>query len=125
MQITGTVLNALTNEAVVAASVVVLNPDGTPSSIGTVTDADGAYALLTPLLDNPNASLEVSCVGYSTIDINTIGAQGDVFLSPSSSLLGEVVVTFRNAVKKATVGQILLTSAFIVVLLWLTAKFIK
>ena len=94
-QISGTITDAESGEALIGASVVI---QGTGS--GTVSDIDGNYSLTA----NVGDILEVSYTGYSTQSI-TIGASTviDVALS-QGVLIDEVVVTGYSSQSKKNVS---------------------
>ena len=88
--VSGTVIDAVTNEPLVGASV--LGPDGTEA--GTVTDLDGQFSLRIPATA---AYIRVSYIGYDGLKYD-LGADAGarngltIALQPGTAL-GEVVVT--------------------------------
>lgn len=86
----------------------VKDPDGFPvigasvfvtgTQNGTVTDADGAYALSNV---SSSATLQYSCIGYTTKDVQVAGrAVIDVILEEENEMLEEMVVIGYGTVKK-------------------------
>src|SRR5690606_9503481 len=83
--ITGTVTDAQTGEPLAAATVMVAG-----SGAGTLTDASGRYSIQA----SPNGSLNVSRLGYTTVQIPIEGRSTvNVELSVSATQLEELVVT--------------------------------
>ena len=70
-QITGTVVDADSNEPLIGASVLVKG-----TSMGTITDVDGSFSINSENSDD--CSLEVGYLGYQTIIIKVAGCNGDV-----------------------------------------------
>lgn len=92
-QITGVVTDATTGEELIAVNISVKDK----STVGTVTDIDGSYAIYA----DANDILIFSYLGYTTLEIPVDGqASVNVKLSESSELLNEVVVIGYGAVKK-------------------------
>ena len=80
-------------QPVIGASVFV-----TGTQNGTVTDENGAYTLTGV---NSDATLQYSCIGYSTIDVQVAGRSIiDVILEESTEMLDEVVAIGYGTVKK-------------------------
>ncbi len=76
----------VSGDPLIGVTIQVLN-----TSIGTITDADGDFALLNV---SPDAVLEISYVGMTAQQINVNGRTTiDVVLVEDSELLGELVVT--------------------------------
>jgi TonB-linked SusC/RagA family outer membrane protein len=93
--VSGVVTDAKTNEALIGANVLVKG-----TSIGTITDVDGAYALSIP---SPDAVLVISYTGYSDQEV-TVGNQNVVNISLlEGALLDEVVVVGYGIQKKSVV----------------------
>lgn len=91
VQVTGTVLEAATDEPVIGASVV---EAGTGN--GTITDFDGVFSLTV----QDGAKLEVSYIGFQT---QTVTAQDGmrILMKEDNELLEEVVVTGYTTQRKA------------------------
>lgn len=91
VQVTGTILEAATDEPVIGASVV---EEGTTN--GTITDFDGVFTLTV----QEGAKLEVSYIGYQT---QVLPAQNGmkVRMKEDNELLEEVVVTGYTVQRKA------------------------
>lgn len=91
VQVTGTVIEAATDEPVIGASVV---EAGTAN--GTITDFDGAFSLTV----QDGAKLEVSYIGFQT---QTLAAQDGmrIRMKEDNELLEEVVVTGYTTQRKA------------------------
>lgn len=69
------------------------------TSNGTTTDIDGNFSIDVPA----NAVLEVSCIGYKTIEVAVNGqAKLAIVLSEDSEMLDEVVMVGYGTQKKAT-----------------------
>lgn len=93
--VSGVVTDAKTNEALIGANVLVKG-----TSIGTITDVDGAYALAIP---SPDAVLVISYTGYTDQEV-TVGNQNVVNISLlEGALLDEVVVVGYGIQKKSVV----------------------
>ncbi|MCQ2144661.1 MAG: TonB-dependent receptor [Bacteroidales bacterium] len=82
------------NQPVVGASVMVVGS----TSIGTVTDLDGAYKLNVP----DGSSINVSCIGYAS-QVIAVGSQTiiNVVLAEDSEFLEETVVIGYGVQKKS------------------------
>ena len=93
-QIAGTVVDAQSGESLPGVNVMVKG-----SSIGTVTDIDGAYAVE---VTGSSAVLVFSFIGYISQEVE-VGNQNivDVKLSPSATDLEEVVVIGYGTQKKS------------------------
>ena len=93
--VSGTVLDK-TGESVIGASVVV---KGTTN--GTITDFDGKFTLQNV---PDNGTIQVSFVGYKTVDIQVKGQSTvKVILEEDTETLDEVVVVGYGVVKKSDV----------------------
>ena len=93
LQVQGKVLDEL-GEGLIGAGVVI---QGTTQ--GTITDIDGNYSLSVP----QGATLEFSCVGYATQQIQVSGSRLDVTLLPDSRVIDESVVIAYGQQKKVTI----------------------
>ena len=93
LQVQGKVLDEL-GEGLIGAGVVI---QGTTQ--GTITDIDGNYSLSVP----QGATLEFSCVGYATQQIQVSGSRIDVTLLPDSRVIDESVVIAYGQQKKVTI----------------------
>ena len=91
VRITGTVVDADSGEPVVGAAVIV---PGTTN--GTSTDIDGNFALNAP----SGATLEFSCVGYTTLTVKASPTM-NVRMQVDTRFLDEVVVTGYMTEKKS------------------------
>ena len=91
VRITGTVVDAESGEPVIGAAVMV---PGTTN--GTSTDLDGNFTLNAP----SGATLEFSCIGYTTMSVKAAPVM-NVRLQVDSRFLDEVVVTGYMSEKKA------------------------
>ncbi|MDR2859428.1 MAG: SusC/RagA family TonB-linked outer membrane protein [Mediterranea sp.] len=103
-QITGTVLDALSEEPLIGVSVVV---KGTPRV--TVTDLNGQFAIDVPA----GSILELSCIGYIKQEVN-VGNQTNikVNLQENAKLIDEVVVVGFGMQKKVNLtGAVGITTA--------------
>ena len=90
----GTVLDKKTGEPIIGANIVV---KGTTN--GVITDIDGNYTLQAPV----GSILEISYIGYQTIEITATDQVQVVELSEDQEVLEEVVVVGYGVQKKATV----------------------
>jgi TonB-linked SusC/RagA family outer membrane protein len=91
-RITGVVTDA-NNEPIIGANVTV---KGTAS--GTITGIDGGFTLETP----QNATLQISYIGYITMDVAIRGqSQLQIRLAEDSRALEEVVVVGYGVIKKS------------------------
>src|SRR5690606_30993854 len=93
-QVTGTVVDAQSGESLPGVNVMVKG-----SSMGTVTDIDGVYALE---ISDPTSVLVFSFIGYNSQEVE-VGNRNvvDVKLSPSATDLDEVVVIGYGTQKKS------------------------
>ena len=98
IRVTGTVTDQ-SGAPVPGAAVMVAN-----SSTGAVTGVDGAYSLQV----SPNAVLEVSCMGYTTVQIPVQGRNRiDVTLSDDAEQLeATVVIGYGTARRQDVTGSI-------------------
>ena len=94
LRVEGKVLDEL-GEGLIGAGVVI---QGTRT--GTITDLDGNFVL--PSVP-PGATLEISCVGYKTLEVQVTGGRVDVTLEPDTSALDEAVVVAYGQQKKVTI----------------------
>ena len=67
---------------------------------GTITDIDGNFDL--PSVPQGTV-LEISCVGYETLEVQVTGTRIDVTLKPDTRLLDESVVVAYGQQKKVTI----------------------
>ena len=93
--ISGKVIGTDDSQPIVGAMVKVKG-----TSIGTVTDVNGNYALQLP---HGAQALEVAYIGYKSQATNITGGQASFRLEPSSNALNEVVVTGYGAQRKSDV----------------------
>ena len=93
--ISGKVIGTDDGQPIVGAMVKVKG-----TSIGTVTDVNGNYALQLP---HGAQALEVAYIGYKSQATNISGGQASFRLEPSSNALNEVVVTGYGAQRKSDV----------------------
>lgn len=91
VRITGTVVDAESGEPVIGAAVIV---PGTTN--GASTDLDGNFSLSVP----SGATLEVSCIGYTTLSVKAAPVM-NVRLQQDTRFLDEVVVTGYMTEKKS------------------------
>ncbi len=91
--VTGTVLTAEENEPIIGASVLVKG-----TTVGTVTDLDGAFTLDVP---SNSKTLVVSYVGYETKEV-AVSRNVRVLLGASSEALDEVMVVAYGTTKKSS-----------------------
>jgi TonB-linked SusC/RagA family outer membrane protein len=94
LRVEGTVLDEL-GEGLIGAGVVI---QGTLT--GTVTDMDGRFVL--PSVPR-GATLEISCVGYTTLEVQVTGQAITVTMEPDSRSLDEAVVVAYGQQKKVTI----------------------
>ncbi len=83
-EIKGVVKDLSTGEALMAANVVI---KGTTN--GTITDFDGEFSIYVP----DDYTLEVSYLGYKTINVTSQSSFIEILLEEESSILQEVVVS--------------------------------
>ena len=93
--VSGKVIGTDDSQPIVGAMVKVKG-----TSIGTVTDVNGNYALQLP---HGAQALEVAYIGYKSQATNITGGQASFRLEPSSNALNEVVVTGYGAQRKSDV----------------------
>ena len=93
VRVTGRVLDEQ-GEGVIGAGVVI---QGTTT--GTITDFDGNFSLSVPR----GTTLEISCVGYATQEVQVTGATLTVTLLPDTTALDESVVIAYGQQKKVTI----------------------
>ena len=94
LRVQGKVLDEL-GEGLIGAGVVI---QGTRT--GTITDMDGNFVL--PSVPS-GATLEISCVGYTTLVIQVTGQTITVTMEPDTSALEEAVVVAYGQQKKVTI----------------------
>ncbi len=94
--ITGTVLDAETNDPLIGASVTVEGQSG----MGTVTDLDGNFSLEVP---DGTESIDVSYTGYTTESVPITGRSTVQVNLTNGAILNEVVVIGYGTQKKADV----------------------
>ena len=95
--VTGTVISTEDNEPVIGASIVVKG-----TTIGTVTDMDGAFTLSVP---SSAKTLVISFVGMKTQEV-AVKQNLRIFLEPDNQMLDEVmVVAYGTAKKSAFTGS--------------------
>ena len=70
------------------------------TSNGTITDIDGAYTLK---VSSADATVEISCIGYTTQSFKASAVPAKVMLSEDSVLLEDVVVIGYGSQKKKEV----------------------
>ena len=90
-KVTGTVVYAETNEPVIGASVVVKG-----TTIGSVTDLDGAFTLDVP---SSSRTLMVSYIGLKTQEV-AIKRNLQIIMYPDNQMLDEVMVVAYGTAKK-------------------------
>ena len=93
LRVEGKVLDEL-GEGLIGAGVVI---QGTRT--GTITDMDGNFVLSAPR----GATLEISCVGYVTQEVQVSGQRITVTMAPDSRSLEEAVVVAYGQQKKVTI----------------------
>lgn len=90
--VTGTVVDAVSGEPVIGASVLVVG-----TTTGTITDFDGNFQLSVA----SDATLQVSYMGYKTLELPVNGQKSFMIqLHEDNELLEEVVVVGYGVVKK-------------------------
>ncbi|MBP5277168.1 MAG: TonB-dependent receptor, partial [Prevotella sp.] len=94
--VSGTVLDASTNDPMIGVSVV---EKGT--SNGTVTDIDGKFTLN---VVNPGATISFSYVGYVTRELAASRVAGNVLLTEDDKTLSEVVVVGYGTQKRVNLS---------------------
>ena len=90
----GTVLDDLTSEPLIGATVIDLN-----SKAASITDLDGVFVIQLPSL---NTEIEVSYIGYITQKFQASADLGNITLKSDEIILGDVVVTASVAVRRKT-----------------------
>ena len=93
LRVTGKVLDEL-GEGLIGAGVVV---KGTTN--GTITDLDGNFSITVPR----GTTLEISCVGYATQEVEVTGQTLTINMVPDSRALEEAVVIAYGQQKKVTI----------------------
>jgi CarboxypepD_reg-like domain len=96
MTVAGQVVDSKTKNGIPGASVVVVDGNGTPTTVGTVCDANGNFVLQSTLLDNALYALDFSSVGYidAIVDPSAVAANNNqVPLDPVSAALPAVTIT--------------------------------
>ena len=93
LRVTGKVLDEL-GEGLIGAGVVV---KGTTN--GTITDMDGNFSITVPR----GTTLEISCVGYATQEVEVTGQTLTINMVPDSRALEEAVVIAYGQQKKVTI----------------------
>ena len=90
---TGTVISAEDNEPIIGASIVVKG-----TTIGTVTDFDGAFSLDVP---SSAKTLVVSYVGMKSQEIE-VKSKLNIVLEHDNQMLDEVMVVAYGTAKKSS-----------------------
>ncbi len=92
----GRLVDAETDEPLIGASVMVAG-----TTVGTVTDIDGAFSLNSP---QARPTLKITYVGYKDREwkVNKAGDQGIIKLTPDAVVLNDVVITSQVAVARKT-----------------------
>ena len=95
-QITGIILDSQNKDPIEYATIIVMN--GTEVLDGTISNQDGSFEI--NIGPKTNYTIEISFLGYETQknDLLNIGTGkevelGDIFLSPTQTLLDEVVLS--------------------------------
>jgi len=92
--ISGTIVDSENNSPLVGASIVIKG-----TTVGTIADFDGKFQIKAPAL---NTMLEVSFIGYKTLEVNYTGQQSfNIRLVSSVSAIDEVVVVGYGTQKKS------------------------
>lgn len=92
--ISGTIVDSENNSPLVGATVVIKG-----TTVGTIADFDGKFQIKAPAL---NTTLEVSFIGYKTLEVNYTGQQSfNIRLVSSVSAIDEVVVVGYGTQKKS------------------------
>ncbi|MDE6300360.1 MAG: TonB-dependent receptor [Muribaculaceae bacterium] len=91
--VTGTVIDANTEEPLIGASVTAGN-----SNQGVATDYDGAFSITVP---TNVTTLTVSYVGYEPQHVKIVGGPLVIKLRPSANALDEVIAVAYGTVKKS------------------------
>lgn len=94
MKFYGRIVNAQA-EGVPSASVLLTDANGTPSGAGTQADENGYFAFYG---DSASPYVTVSSIGYETQTMQ-YSENATVFLAQSSTMLADVVVTFKRKLK--------------------------
>ena len=108
--LSGRIITADSGEPLAFANVVTLSVADSSLIAGSVSDEDGLFKI--PLHDDEKKEmfLRVSYIGYGVTDTPvTSDAMGDIVMTPSSTELGEVIVSERKPSTKLT-GTGLLTN---------------
>ena len=93
MKIKGHVVDKETREPLIGVTVVLQSS----TSVGTVTDMDGAFEITVP---DSNESLKISSIGYKTVTVR-VEQNLMVELLPDTEVLDEVVVVGYGTMKKS------------------------
>lgn len=90
--VTGSVTDALNNQPLFGANVIIKG-----TTVGVTVGEDGSYTLTVPDDMEDTITLEVSYIGYTTLN-KTIGAQGGTlnFTMSEGMQLGDIVVTAQK-----------------------------
>jgi len=97
-QVSGHIYDSKTKEPLPGASVVIKG-----TSIGTVTDANGAYSLSIP---HNGGILTISFIGYKQIEVPITNQQMDLRLEEELLALEEVLVTAYGSTEGALQGRL-------------------
>ena len=93
LRVTGKVLDEL-GEGLIGAGVVVKG-----TTTGTITDMDGNFTISVPR----GTTLEITCVGYATQEVEVTGQTLTINMVPDSRALEEAVVIAYGQQKKVTI----------------------
>ena len=97
-QVSGHIYESDTKDPVPGASITIKG-----TSIGTITDANGAYSLSIP---QNGGTLVITYIGYKRIETPVIKQQMDFTLDPEVQMLQEVVVTGYGTQRKDMTGSV-------------------
>lgn len=94
MQVKGKILDEFQQE-IVGAHVVVLNPNGSETTVGTFTDFDGVFFINNPAISSVSTLIRISAIGFKTITIpvaTLVATKNIVVMQTDTTVLNETVV---------------------------------
>lgn len=94
MQVKAKILDEFQQE-IIGANVVVLNPSGTPTTVGGYTDFDGYFYINNPAISSITTLIRISAIGYKTITIpvaTIVATKNIIVLQTDTTVLNETVV---------------------------------
>jgi hypothetical protein len=128
MNVKAYLVDRISEEPLVGASVTIVDSEGKPLGPGVMTDSKGYFSITSDLLDKSGNQLMFSDAAYETVLSKPEHAYGEIYMERSGNM-DEVVFTFVKKAKKILkepkfTGPIVVGSlATIVLAVWIKKKF--